>query len=264
MDQQDQAIEPSFTEPLQGEEAPVIAIDRIAGEPDLIPEKFKGKSIDEFVNSYKSLESEFTKTKKQFGELETKAQEAERLKSELDAVKQQQALLQQQNQVFMQQQSQYSQAPKNDVFNELWENNPADAVKKALQAVQHNIEQKINSREVVNYYNQLKNNVPDFAELEPIMEKVSQVLAPSVDASFRNSPAALDTMYYIAKGLKADELAKKAANKGMEEARHLQTEKNAAMSEGSSSPAPAKDFNVMSATEMRQYLIDHKIAQPGF
>lgn len=244
------------------QEAPIV-VDRIAGEPDLVPEKFKGKTIDDVFTSYKSLESEYSKTKSKIGELESKAQEAERLKQELEFAQRQQALLQQQNQLFMSQ-GPAQTAPQKDRFNELWEHDPANAVKQAIYSVQQNIEQKLNQRETVSHYQRLKQSLPDFTELEPVMEQVSQQLAPFIDPSVRSSPVVLDTMYYIAKGIKADETAKKAVNKGMEEARKVQAEKNAAISEGPSSHMPAKDFSSMSTEEMRQYLIDSKIAQPGF
>lgn len=260
MDVQQDGLE----QPIVQEEAPIITVDRISGEPEAIPDKFRGKSIDDVMKSYTSIESEWSKTKNKVVELEAQVQEANKLKAELDLARQQQALLQQQNQYFMQQTSQPERVQQRDNFSELWEHDPANAVKKAISDVQASLELKLNARETISHYDHLKKTRPDFAELEPVMEQVSQILAPSIDPSFRATPAAVDAMYFLAKGIKADEMAKKAATKGMEEARNLQNEKNSAMSEGSSSPAPAKDFSSMSTTELREYLLDHKIAQSGF
>lgn len=255
MEQQVEGVVPE----VQSEEAPVVTVDRISGEPEIIPEKFKGKSIDDFMKSYNAMESEYSKTKNKIGELETKAQEAERLRQENEQLR----LYQQQNQQLFQAQQQQAPVQQVNAFDELWEKDPGEAVKQSIAAIYQDVNGKLKAKEVESHYAYMKQNIPDFADLEPVMTNIAQRNAQHMDPNFRNSPDALNLLYLAAKGLKADETAKMAAQKGMQEAHRIQNEKFASMSEGPSSPAPAQDFSKLSLAEQRQYLIDHKLVQPG-
>ena len=244
----------------QTEEAPLVTVGMLAEQPESVPDKFANQSVDKFVKSYTEMEKEYSKTKAQMKDMEERAKRVEALEAELTR---------QQNQ-FQQHANQYTQTQNNipvqnnkDEFKELWEQDPGLAVKQGLQNIERKVEAKFQEDQFFKAYNEMKSTIPDFAELEPVMTQ----LAPEVKGLFREeallSPATLRALYLAAKGYTADQRNKAAVSRGMEEASKLQREKNAVMSEGPTSSAPAVNPANLSLDQLRSYLIENGIAKPG-
>ena len=211
------------------QEAPVMSQNiETVEQPLVIPEKFKGKGVEDILKSYTHLESEHTKARQQMSELQAKASRAEQLEAAL--VQQQQLQAMQQASVPVQ-----STTVSQDDFMQVWERDPAMAVKLRTEQAERKMEYRLNAMETQRHYLDAKSRYPDFAELEPIMVQDAQQILSSgiIPADKMNSPAVIDYLYYAARGRTIDQRMQEAKQQGMKDAQRLHNEKLSAYSEGS-------------------------------
>jgi hypothetical protein len=209
-----------------------------------LPEKFKGKSVYDVAESYSSLESEFSRTKAQVKELEEKARKAEMYEQMLA-----------QQQVQTQQPIQTQQIDPNQEFNQLWEQDPALAVKSGMGRLEQKLQYAMQDLELKSNYERAKSSYSDFNELEPVMKQIATELLPLVKADQVSNPVTLDVLYALARAKTEDARVRRAQESGMQQAAQARREKSAAYMEGSSPVGQAtKSFEDMTLEEMAREL----------
>lgn len=209
-----------------------------------LPEKFKGKSVYDVAESYSSLESEFSRTKAQVKELEEKARKAEMYE---------QLLAQQQAQT--QQPIQTQQIDPNQEFNQLWEQDPALAVKSGMGRLEQKLQYAIQDLELKNAYDRASKTYPDFMELEPVMKQIAVELLPLVRSDQVGNPVTLDVLYNVARARTEDARLRRAQENGAQRAQESRRERNAAYMEGSTPVSSSqKNFEDLSLEEMAREL----------
>lgn len=226
------------------QEAPIATSE--SEQPLMIPEKFRGKDLKDVVNSYVNVEKQWRQTQNTNKELEERAIKAE-----------QQAALLQQQQTQVQPQPIHSTTPEiseEEQFMKDWEENPATATLKRTQRAERKIDNHQRNVQTTNYYNQVKTQLPDFVELEPVMIQLAQQAASFVSPDKLNSPEMVNALYLMARGQAVDTRLAKAKENGIQEAKQLNREKAAAFSEGTSAPGKMTRFDELSLEEMRALL----------
>lgn len=233
------------------QEAPVMSqestIETAQEQPLTIPEKFRGKGIEDVLKSYTHLEGEHTRTRQKMSELETKAARAEQLEA---------ALAQQQMQMQMPVQSspvQSTTLPAEDFIQE-WERDPARAVLNRTERAEKKMENMLNAMNTSRYYHDVKSKLPDFAELEPLMVSYATQMANLVGPEKMNNPQVIDALYYMARGATVDQRTQQAQKQGMVEAQKLQREKMSAFSEGATPPQGSVRPEDLSASELEKLI----------
>lgn len=189
------------------------------GQPEL-PEKFRGKSMEDIVKSYENLEGEHTRAKQLAKELE------HRVGVYQEVFK---------NPQYNQPQGKTEQ----EIFREEWEQDPAMATYNQSQRTLQRT-QALNSQTTTQmFYQNAKNdkeNFPGFSELEPKMMELAQTYQGLVHPSQINSPATMHLLYKLARAENIGTDFEKAKNQGAKEAETRRKEVSKASFEG---PTPA-------------------------
>lgn len=232
-------------------EAPImsqdVSVDAYQDQPLTIPEKFRGKGVEDILKSYTNLESMTSRIKQENESLKAKANKADQLEAML-------AQQQVQQQYQAQQPVQSTTTAPQDNFMEVWERDPAAAVLMRTELAERKMEQYMKSVATQNHYAQVKTQYPDFAELEPTMVQLAQRWVNVVGSDKMNSPEVVDALYYMAKGASVDQRMQSAKQQGIKEAQQLQREKQSAFSEGSTPPRGTVAPENLSLEELEKML----------
>jgi hypothetical protein len=228
-------------------------------QPDeSIPEKFRGKSPQEIIRSYKELE-------KSYGKISSERSHSEK---EKEAIAQRLAQVEQQLQVVAASSSQQqSPAPEEaDPFasiDEEFEVDPKGVLKKVVRHLSEQpkkLEQRMSTqaraKEAADFYNQQIKENQEFRELEPEMKRLAVQYKDLVKAEHLNSKETMQLLYTLAKGQSVGNYAKAAAEKAVKANNLVKDEKRRAVSEssGAGSTSGSVDFKDLSLDEMRRML----------
>lgn len=224
--------------------APAILTDA-PEQPNAIPEKFRGKGLNEVVESYQNLESEFGRTKQENQELRQKAAEFDRINQELWRTQ--------------------NQPPPNNVidpteaeeaeFAKLWERDPAAATQARVRLTEKKTQYAIQDFEARQFYNAARQQLPGFVELEPRMKELLQDYAPIIKPDQIMTPKVILALYNQARSETLDAKMNEAKRVGAQEAENLRREKHSAFAEGSSITGSApQDFAKKSLADMQREL----------
>jgi hypothetical protein len=229
-------------------------------EPDTtgVPEKFRGKSIEEISRSYRELES-FA------GRLSSEKSHSQR---ELEDTKQRLTQIETQLQIAFQQrqqpQNQNQEAP--DPFkniDEEFDADPKGTLRKVVdfarrqpQETSQRVAMEARAIAAKNHYERMSRDNQDFKELEPEMQRLATQFGPMVRPDMVNSPEMIDALYRLAKGSNVDRYAKTAASKAVTQSNLDRAEKRRAVSEsaGAGAQGNSKPFEDWSLDEMQKFL----------
>lgn len=227
------------------QETPVFSQEIQQEQSTAIPEKFRGKGLDDIVQSYTHLESEYGKTKQQNQELSAKAARAEELERALWATQQQQK----------QEQPQENALNVEQEFNRLWERDPQSAVLARAAMIERQTQNMLQDFETKSYYQKCREQVPDFAALEPKMMELMPQYAPMIRPDKVMSPETITALYKLAKAETADARINQARQQGMQETQSFNREKASAFAESPSSTGSASvSFESLPLEDMAKLL----------
>lgn len=229
-----------------------------SGETDSsIPEKFRGKSIEDISKSYREIE-------KYSGRLSSEKAHLERANEEM---RQRLAQLEQQVQTISttrahQPQEAQEADPLSSIEDE-FEQDPRAAFKKVVEHMRQ-VPRQLETRLTVqqqaaqasSYYAQQMKDNQDFRELEPEMKRIAREFGSMVRPEHLNSPKTIEILYKIAKAENLDRYTKSAADKAIQAKNLVREEKRAAVSESASggTSGAAKPFEEWSLEEMERFL----------
>lgn len=247
--------EPSTSAPDPGEAGQVTdeAIDYSS-----IPEKFRGKSVQEVAHAYKEVE-------KYAGRLSTEKAHAEKLAQETQARLQQ---MEAQLQALYSQQQQQAPATQTepDPFSSIeeeFEQDPRAAFKKLVEHVssapkqlESRLSAQARAQAAVDYYQQQMKENQEFRELEPEMKRLAGQFSGLVRPEFINSKESMQLLYQLAKGSNIERYSKAAAEKAIQANNLVKAEKRSAVSESSGASAGDRSvpFEELSLDEMAKAL----------
>lgn len=226
------------------------------GQPEEIPQKFIGKSAQDIIKSYRELESQFGKISSEKAQIEKEREEIRQrqlaLESELQRTTHQQPVPQQ---------VQVDEDPLSN-FDKVFESDPKEAVKETFKKVQEKIQRAgqeayyaAQRQAQAEYYNRMKKENPDFAELEPEMIAIAQKFGPHLHPSVLNSPEAIDLMYSIARGRNVQKYVQREVEKTKTASQLVREEKRNTFSETTNSAGDtARPFESLSLSEMKAML----------
>lgn len=196
------------------------------GEPTM-PEKFKGKPLEDIVKSYENLEAEHTKARMALREKEQQVGIYE------------QALR-------TQSQPQVQREPEDQLFMREWEQDPAKATYNQSKRDLQKAAALNNQTASTLFYNSIRSderNYPDFNELEPRMMEIARQSADLIKPDMLNSPRVIELLYKQAKSEKFGNDVSKARLQGQMEAESRRKEIKAAQFEN---PTPVSASNLSS------------------
>lgn len=254
--------EPDVAGSAQEQETLTNAGELESSEP-IVPEKFRGKSFDEIARSYLELE----KTLGRLGsEKSHREKEAEELRQRLA---QREAELQQVQHYYSSVQQQPQQSPTHTQsdpladFDEVFDENPREAVKqyvrKAVEyAQQAPLRAKLEAQTFAaqQHYSRLKQDNPDFSELEPAMTQLAYKYGKMLRPEAANSPEAIDLLYKIAKADNMSRYVEAEVKKKLSAVDLVKQEKRQAQVESATSSGSSHtlDYESMSLDELRRML----------
>jgi len=239
--------EPLEQQEMQTDESP---------QSDSIPEKFVGKSAIEIAKSYGELEKSFHKISSERAE-EKKNRDA--LESKLQAIEER---LNARSVEAPRSQPLVEETDPLAEFDEEFENNPKEVIKKSLKKVSEvaksearRIAIQRQAEDAAAYYQQQKKENPDFAKLEPRMTSLAQEFGDLVSPEKANSPKAIKLLHLAARGAEVDSYVSEAVNRAKKEGATIRQEKKQAFSEGTSTESgKTRNFNELSLEEMAKAL----------
>lgn len=221
-------------------------------EQHLIPEQYVGKSPAELIQIIREkdkyagrLANDLGSTRKEREELEQKWQEAQRYQSAPEAP------------VYQQQVAPTAPTPEQDplsVFEETFDEDPKLAIKKALAGLAHKQEATLTQAQIQQrqdaankYYWEQKQNNPDFARREPLMQQALGRVSHLVKPEFVNSAEMMQLLDLVSKGMDLGYYEKQAAAAAQRNGSAVVDEKRRAQSE---SGAPSTGSGMVSIDDM--------------
>ena len=192
----------------------------------LIPGRFRKGEEAKLAESYRNMEAEYS-----------------RRANELHALRQQA------NQPKVDPEERTRQVAK-DV-----EADPVQAIEKIVDSKTRQIAEQVEQAKFEAEFQRKMSN-KEFAELEPVMTNIATQLSPMLTPEQKRDPQILDWLYYIAKGVKADESVRQAEKSGVRKGEKSAIKKSKAMVEGSSGSQghTKRPFENLSREEMRKEL----------
>ena len=193
----------------------------------IIPGRFRKGEESKLAESYRNLESEFSRRSNELHQLRT---------SQVN-------------------QRKVDPAERVQRFAEEVKRDPVEAIEKIVdsrtQAVQEKVEQQSFNLE----YQRLMQN-KEFSDLEPTMVQITNSLSLMLTPEQKRDPQLLHWLFYTARGMKSDETVKNAEKKGAQKGERTALKKTKAMVEGSSGSKGhvKKPFNQLSREEMKAEL----------
>lgn len=225
-------------------------------EANSIPQKFVGKSPMEIIQAYRELEkergrlaSELGSTRKERETLEEQYRQAER-----ERIAYAQAANQRQPRTVQMEEEQDPIA----VFDSKFDEDPRTAVKMALNAVSSRIKQQSLAQaqaEAEGYYRKQKQDNPDYARREPIMQQLAIEMQDIIRPEALTSVKALRALDLMSRGMDMDYYTKQAAERAQQGGLSVRSEKQRAQSESAVSKGDTSvPFEKLSLDEMRKAL----------
>lgn len=135
------------------------------------------------------------------------------------------------------------------------EADPVQAIEKIVDSKTRQIAEQVEQAKFEAEFQRKMSN-KEFAELEPVMTNIATQLSPVLTPKQKRDPQILDWLYYIAKGVKADESVRQAEKSGVRKGEKSAIKKSKAMVEGSSGSQghTKRPFENLSREEMRKEL----------
>lgn len=132
---------------------------------------------------------------------------------------------------------------------------PVQAIEKIVDSKTRQIAEQVEQAKFEAEFQRKMSN-KEFAELEPVMTNIATQLSPMLTPEQKRDPQILDWLYYIAKGVKADESVRQAEKSGVRKGEKSAIKKSKAMVEGSSGSQghTKRPFENLSREEMRKEL----------
>lgn len=227
---------------------------------NLIPEKFAGKNAVEIAQAYRELE-----------------QDRGRLASELGSARKEREEMQQRFRDLEQSVARYNATPMQtppqshqrqeevdplSSFDQQFEDDPKKAIKEALRLQQELGHRRVQeqsmqarAQEANQFYWQEKQNNPDYARREPIMQQLVSEFQDVIKPEYLNSKKVLQALDLMSRGKDVDYYARQAAAAAQKNGSSVREEKRRATSESATSEGEQlKDFNKLSSAEMAKML----------
>lgn len=225
-------------------------------EANSIPQKFVGKSSMEIIQAYRELEkdrgrlaSELGSARKERETLEEQYRQAER-----ERIAYAQAANQRQPRTVQIEEAQDPVA----VFDSKFDEDPRNAVKMALNAVSSQMKQQSRAQaqsEAEGYYRKQKQENPDYARREPIMQQLAVEMQDIIRPEALTSVKALRALDLMSRGVDMDYYTKQAVERGQKDGLSVRSEKQRAQSESATSKTDSSvSFKNLSLDEMRKVL----------
>lgn len=226
--QESQTEEVSETSEETSQEASEENVDgtQQAEEEWIIPGRFRKGEEHKLAESYRNLESEYSR----------RGNELYQLRNQVSQPK-------------------VDPAEKVQRFAEAVKRDPVEAIESIIDSKTQNIVAEVEQAKF-EVAVQKKMSNKEFAELEPVMTQVAKNLAPVLTPEQKRNPEILDWLFYIAKGLKTDEVARRAEKSGVKKGEKAAIKKSKAITEGSSGSKGhvKKPFSELNREEMRREL----------
>jgi hypothetical protein len=249
--QESQAVEQPQTQ-----EISTLGQSEAVEEANSIPQKFVGKSPLEIIQAYRELErergrlaSELGSTRKEKETVEEQFRQAER-----ERIAYAQAATQRQPKTVQMEEEQDPIA----VFDSKFDEDPRTAVKMALNAVSNRIQQQSREQsrmEAEGYYRKQKQENPDYARREPMMQQLAIEMQDIIRPEALSSVKALRALDLMSRGMDLDYYTKQAAERAQQGGLSVRSEKQRAQSESAVSKTDASvPFDKLSLDEMRKAL----------
>lgn len=220
-----------------------------------IPEKYVGKSAAEIIKMHREAERVIGRLGSEKSFKEREAEEWRNKYAQLENQFRSQPTPQRQ-----------SVAPQEDadplqVLNSKWEENPKEAIEKAIGTLSQRAQQaevkrvlEANQRALLAKYEELSKR-DDFKELEPEMEGIAKQIASRFQPHQVNTPETLEAIYMMARGRNVDKLVQSEATKQASKQKLVRAEKKAAFSEsGASKGESLRRPEDMTREELRKLL----------
>ena len=222
-----------------------------------IPEKWKGKSIQDVIRAHEEAE-------KRMHEVAT-----ERSLLKRDAEEKAQRLYELQNAVYQQNLARQSQSEADPLANieEEVSTDPVKAIQKVVSYVKDSsrksseeaqrMAREIQARE---YYERSKKDNQDFAKREPEMAELAKRYQHLLRPDMLNSKEAIEVLDLMSRGSKVSDYVKEAEERVRKERESIKQEKRQAFSESSNSQvegsdeSSVNDFSKMSLEEQEKEL----------
>jgi hypothetical protein len=219
-----------------------------------IPEKFKGKSLDEVMEAYVNLESHAGKLASEKDHVTKEKDEWVSKYSRLESERQQTYSTQQ------------PQAPAEmdpiTYLDEHFEEDPKKAIREAIKRqrdeakkeTQAMLRQTQASQASEYYYSQKKEN-PDFSRREPVMQQLVKEYADIIHPDMLNSPKVLKALDLMSRGQDVGYYEQEAVKRAQKNSSSAQDEKRRSQSESSNTEGDRSvDFGSLSLAEQRKLL----------
>lgn len=234
---------------------------QVAQEVDAsqIPEKFVGKSPLEIVRAYQESEKAISRLG---SEKAARERELEATRARLAALEQQISYVQQSQPTAP---TRHEESDPLSVFEEVWDQNPKEAIKKGLEGLKQQVSQNLSvlqqesrSKLTAERYNKLKSENPDFAELEPEMVRIANQYRGYIRPEALNSPETIDLIYGLAKAQNMQKYVQVELERARKSGSVVREQKQGAFSESaaqqSGDSSKTRDFASLSLAEMRALL----------
>ena len=223
------------------------------GESD-IPQKFVGKSAIDVIQAYKELEKDRGRLAQQLGdsrkdkeglEARYRQSENERMVAQSEVRSPKQVTLQDDEDPI-------------SAFDSTFEADPRGAIREAIKSVSGGFQkrdQKEALRDATSYYQQQKQNNPDYARREPIMQQLAQELKDIIKPEHLASVKMLQALDVMSRGFDIEHYSKQAVERSQKEGLSVKNEKRHAQSESASSQGDSSvKFSALSLADMEKAL----------
>ncbi len=223
------------------------------GESD-IPQKFVGKSAVDVIQAYKELEKDRGRLAQQLGdsrkdkeglEARYRQSESERMAAYNEVKAPKQVTLQDDEDPI-------------SAFDSKFETDPKEAIRDAIKSVSKSFKDqdfKKSMSEATAYYQQQKQNNPDYARREPIMQQLALELKDLVKPEHLASVKVLQALDMMSRGFDIEHYSKQAVERSQKEGLSVKNEKRHAQSESASSQGDSSvKFSALSLADMAKAL----------
>lgn len=198
----------------------------------IIPGRFRKGEESKLADSYRNLESEYSRRGNELHQLRTqvnqpKADPAERVQRFAEDVKR----------------------------------DPVGAIEKIVDSRTQQVQERVEQQSFNLEYQRLMQN-REFSDLEPTMTQIANTLSPMLTAEQKRDPQLLHWLFYTARGMKAGESEKQAERKGIQKGERSALKKSKAMVEGSSGTKGhvKRPFGELSREEMKKELAKGRLS----
>lgn len=212
------------------------------GEPSNIPEKFRGKSLEDVAKAYTEAERSLRQAQEDRANAQREAE-----------------LLRQQQLLLLQQQTgrPTNQEPEDEAFLRDWVVDPAKATYEQLKRVEQKAIQTAQYQASISALKAAEldqTNFPDFAKYRGTMAELAKQFGDVIEPSKRNDPKLIPLLYNLARAAHVNDELENAKKAGRDEGSKKAREKSSADSEGSSrtNANVSKSIEDMSLEELRK------------